>query len=60
MRSLLLIAVLAITTVTAWAVDPTVHITQYTHTAWRLRDGFFGGSPNSITQTQDGYLWIPS
>jgi signal transduction histidine kinase/ligand-binding sensor domain-containing protein len=40
------------------AVDPKVHITQYAHTAWRMQDGFFAGSPQAVTQTSDGYLWI--
>jgi signal transduction histidine kinase/ligand-binding sensor domain-containing protein len=42
----------------AWAVDPTRHISQYAHTAWRVQDGVFSGAPNAITQTADGYLWI--
>jgi ligand-binding sensor domain-containing protein len=40
------------------ALDPTKHISQYTHTAWRIQDGAFAGAPNAITQTADGYLWI--
>lgn len=42
----------------ARAVDPRTRISQYAHTAWRVRDGFFNGSPNAIGQTRDGYLWI--
>ncbi len=42
----------------AWAVDPSRHISQYAHTAWRIRDGVFSGAPRAITQTTDGYLWI--
>src|SRR5216683_2702893 len=41
-----------------WAVDPSRHISQYEHTAWRGQDGVFSGAPNTITQTADGYLWI--
>ena len=41
-----------------WAIDPSLHITQYAHTAWRIQDGVFSSSPNAITQTTDGYLWI--
>jgi ligand-binding sensor domain-containing protein len=41
-----------------WAVDPSRHISQYAHTAWRVQDGVFSGSPNAIAQTTDGYLWI--
>lgn len=40
------------------AVDPGKRISQYAHTAWRIQDGIFTGSPNAITQTSDGYLWI--
>ena len=42
----------------AWAVDPARLISQYAHTAWRVQDGFFRGSPYTFVQTQDGYLWI--
>ena len=41
-----------------WSVDPTRHISQYAHTAWRVQDGVFGGAPMAVTQTTDGYLWI--
>ena len=42
----------------AIAVDPNHHISQSAHTAWRVREGAFSGSPIVITQTTDGYLWI--
>ena len=41
------------------ALDPTSHISQYGHTVWRVRDGYFGGAaPVAITQTTDGYIWV--
>jgi len=40
------------------AVDPDRRISQYAHTAWRVRDGVFAGAPTAITQTTDGYVWI--
>ena len=40
------------------ALDPTARISQYAHTAWRVRDGLIGSAPYSIGQTADGYLWI--
>ena len=40
------------------AVDPDRRISQYAHTAWRVRDGVFPGAPSAITQTTDGYMWI--
>jgi signal transduction histidine kinase/ligand-binding sensor domain-containing protein len=42
----------------AIALAPNRRISQYGHTAWRIQDGFFGGAPQTITQTADGYLWI--
>ena len=42
-----------------WAVDPNSHLSQYSHTAWRTRDGVFSGTTTgNISQTTDGYLWI--
>ena len=42
----------------ASALDPTVRLTQYRHTAWRVQDGSFASAPNAIAQTADGYIWI--
>jgi signal transduction histidine kinase/ligand-binding sensor domain-containing protein len=42
----------------ALALDPDRRISQYAHTAWRVRDGAFAGAPSAITQTTDGYVWI--
>jgi signal transduction histidine kinase/ligand-binding sensor domain-containing protein len=42
----------------AIALAPDRRISQYAHTAWRIQDGFFGGTPQTIAQTADGYLWI--
>jgi ligand-binding sensor domain-containing protein len=41
-----------------FALNPTLRISQYAHTAWRVREGFFGAAINSIAQTPDGYLWL--
>jgi ligand-binding sensor domain-containing protein len=59
-RPLILACVFLLTVSTrpADALDPTRQISQYGHTAWRLRDGFLGATPNAIAQTADGYLWI--
>jgi PAS domain S-box-containing protein len=40
------------------ALDTSRQLTQYGHTAWRIEDGVFAGTPNVIAQTSDGYLWI--
>jgi signal transduction histidine kinase/ligand-binding sensor domain-containing protein len=42
----------------AMALAPNRRISQYAHSAWRIQDGFFSGTPQTITQTSDGYLWI--
>jgi ligand-binding sensor domain-containing protein len=39
-------------------LDPTLAISQYAHTAWRVEDGAFDSAPNAVTQTPDGYLWV--
>ena len=44
--------------ISLWAVDPSLHISQYAHTAWRIQDGVFSGTPRAISQTTDGYIWI--
>ena len=42
----------------AFALNPDLDISQYAHTAWRVRDGFAKGAILSIAQTPDGYLWL--
>jgi len=42
----------------ASALNPSLHIDQYAHTAWTVREGFFKGGIDTIAQTPDGYLWL--
>ena len=42
----------------AFALDPSLDISQYAHTSWKVRDGFARGFIYAIAQTPDGYLWI--
>ena len=42
----------------ASALEPSLDISQYAHTSWKLRDGFTKGTIGSIAQTPDGYLWL--
>jgi signal transduction histidine kinase/ligand-binding sensor domain-containing protein len=42
----------------ASALNPTLEINQYAHTAWTIREGFFTSPVSSIAQTPDGYLWV--
>jgi signal transduction histidine kinase/ligand-binding sensor domain-containing protein len=57
-RSLRAWICLLVLSVSAGALDPSRQVTQYAHTAWRIQDGFFRGTPQAITQTLNGYLWI--
>ena len=42
----------------ALALNPALDVSQYTHTAWKIREGFSEGSIISTAQTPDGYLWV--
>lgn len=42
----------------AFALDPALDISQYAHTAWKVRDGFAKGVIYAMAQTPDGYLWL--
>ncbi len=42
----------------AFALNLALDISQYAHTAWKIRDGFTKGAIRSIAQTPDGYLWL--
>ena len=57
-RTIFVVSFVFVTAITLRAVDPSKHISQYSHTAWLRKDGLFSGIPRVITQTTDGYLWI--
>ena len=42
----------------ALALDPSLDISQYAHTAWTSRNGFSLGNVFAMAQTPDGYLWF--
>jgi ligand-binding sensor domain-containing protein len=42
----------------ASALNPSLGIDQYAHTAWTIRGGFFKNRITAIAQTPDGYLWL--
>jgi signal transduction histidine kinase/ligand-binding sensor domain-containing protein len=44
----------------ARALDPSLQIVQYAHTAWTVRDGYSLGAVFAMAQTPDGYLWLGS
>src|SRR5262249_27198098 len=39
-------------------LDPSLDVSQYAHTSWKVQDGFPPGSVRAIAQTPDGYLWL--
>jgi signal transduction histidine kinase/ligand-binding sensor domain-containing protein len=41
-----------------FSADMSLDISQYAHTAWRVRDGFTKGTISAIAQTPDGYFWL--
>ncbi|HTT22896.1 MAG TPA: two-component regulator propeller domain-containing protein, partial [Candidatus Sulfotelmatobacter sp.] len=51
-------ALLFLTVPCAFPLDPSLDISQYAHTAWKIRDAFTRGYISSIVQTTDGYLWL--
>src|SRR4026209_2478051 len=44
----------------AFGLNPALDVSQYAHTAWKIREGFPKGQVVSIAQTPDGYLWLGS
>jgi signal transduction histidine kinase/ligand-binding sensor domain-containing protein/CheY-like chemotaxis protein len=44
--------------ITASALNPTKHLTEYAHNSWGPADGLPQNSVQSIQQTNDGYLWF--
>src|SRR5215469_13819212 len=57
-RAVILIGMVMACWACAPALDPSLDISQYAHTAWKVRDGFTQGYVNAIAQTPDGYLWL--
>ncbi len=58
MRVLLLACAALLCGQTAFALDPSLEVSQYAHSAWFFRNGFLNGAVYAITQTPDGYLWL--
>ncbi|HXJ93013.1 MAG TPA: two-component regulator propeller domain-containing protein [Terriglobia bacterium] len=52
------LGILLTSCVYASALDPSLDISQYAHTAWKIREGFAKGTIKTIAQTPDGYLWF--
>src|SRR5271166_3383072 len=57
-RACIWVSVLLMSSACAFALDPSLDVSQYAHTAWKVREGFTKGTIFSIAQTPDGYLWL--
>ena len=57
-RAVLALGVLLSCSPCALALDPSLDVSQYVHTAWRKSEGFASGMITSFAQTSDGYLWL--
>ena len=55
---LLLVGLIVACSRGAQALNPELDVSQYAHTAWKVRDGFTRGTILRIAQTPDGYLWL--
>src|SRR5215468_10780281 len=42
----------------ARGLNPALDVSQYAHTAWKIRDGFTKGTIWAVAQAPDGYLWL--
>ena len=42
----------------ALALNPSLDVIQYAHTAWKVSEGFAKDVTFAIAQTPDGYLWV--
>src|SRR4030095_13090088 len=41
-----------------FALDSSLDVSQYAHTAWKVGEGLPSGAIRAIAQTPDGYLWL--
>jgi ligand-binding sensor domain-containing protein/signal transduction histidine kinase len=57
-RGVVWLAILLACSVYAFALDPSLDVSQYGHTSWNNRDGFPKETIHAIAQTPDGYLWL--
>ncbi|MFZ0706983.1 MAG: two-component regulator propeller domain-containing protein [Candidatus Korobacteraceae bacterium] len=57
-KAVVCLLILLTTSACALELDPSLDISQYSHTAWKVREGFTRGTIFSMAQTPDGYLWL--
>ena len=49
---------LVLWSLSAFGLDPSLEVSQYAHTSWKIREGFATGTIHEIAQSPDGYLWL--
>ncbi|MGZ8394358.1 MAG: two-component regulator propeller domain-containing protein, partial [Nitrospira sp.] len=42
----------------AFALNPSLDISQYAHKSWKIGEGVASGTIHNIAQSKDGYLWL--
>jgi len=57
-RAVVALGILLACCACAFALDPSLDVSQYAHATWKFRDGITKGAVFSIAQTPDGYLWL--
>ncbi len=57
-RAFIALSILLACCTCAFALDPSLDVSQYAHASWKTREGFAKGGIASIAQTADGYLWL--
>jgi signal transduction histidine kinase len=57
-QAVLSVAILLACCPCAFGLDPSLDVSQYAHTAWKIREGFAAGAIHQVVQTPDGYLWL--
>ena len=57
-KACIFLAVLLAHSACVFALDPSLDVSQYAHSSWKIREGFSRGSIFAIAQTPDGYLWL--
>jgi len=57
-RAVVALGILLACCACSFALNPSLDISEYAHTAWKIREGFTTGEIYSFAQTPDGYLWL--
>jgi signal transduction histidine kinase/ligand-binding sensor domain-containing protein len=57
-NSIIALVILLVFCPCAFALNPSLDISQYAHTAWKVGEALPSGAIRAIAQTPDGYLWL--